>query len=91
MHPPLLFVPIQFGGEHAGYHRHSFRQAGAEMIRSRRDDSDAEFFAVAFACQRLDLGIEVGIVLDGGGHGNGGGDEAFYSNFMLSRKRRGRV
>lgn len=61
---PFL-TSIQFGSEHTGNHRHSLRGTGAEMIGASGDDADAEFLAVSFAGDRLDLGVEVGVVIDG--------------------------
>ncbi len=60
-----LITSIQFSSEHTGNYRHSLRGTGAEVIGTRRDDTDAEFFAVSFAGDRLDLGVEVSVVIDG--------------------------
>lgn len=60
-----FITSIQFRSEHTRNYRHTFGQSGAEVVGAGDDDPDAEFLAMSFACQRLDLGIEVGVVIDG--------------------------
>lgn len=58
---------VELGREHATDDRHAFGGIGAKVVGAGGDDPNAELAPMALAGEGLDLGVEVGVVLDGHG------------------------